>query len=82
MTLYTDGLPEARNAAGELLGFARVAELVAAHSGARALAEAAVQFGQEDDVTVLRICHAGRGVGHIADGLAAAGATDISAERT
>jgi serine phosphatase RsbU (regulator of sigma subunit) len=59
LTLYTDGLPEARNAAGELFGFARVAELIAANSGAGALAEAAVRFGQEDDVTVLSICHAG-----------------------
>ncbi len=59
LTLYTDGLPEARNVAGELFGFARVTQLVAANAGAATLAEAAVQFGQEDDVTVLSICHAG-----------------------
>jgi serine phosphatase RsbU (regulator of sigma subunit) len=64
LTLYTDGLPEARNAAGELFGFARVAELVAGDPDAGAMAAAAVRFGQEDDVTVLSLCHAGgRGAG-------------------
>ncbi len=53
LTLYTDGLPEARNAAGELFGFTRVAEVLAALSDAHQIAEAAQQFGQEDDITVL-----------------------------
>ena len=59
LTLYTDGLVEARNAAGELFGFARVAELMAAGPDAGAAAEAAVRFGQEDDVTVLSLCYVG-----------------------
>ncbi len=53
--LYTDGLPEARNAAGELFGFERVRALMAADSDPNAVAEAAAQFGQEDDVTVVRL---------------------------
>jgi len=71
LTLYTDGLPEARNAAGELFGFARVAELVAAEPGAGAIAEAAVRFGQEDDVTVLSLCHRGGRASRVVAGLAA-----------
>jgi hypothetical protein len=53
LTLYTDGLLEARNATGELFGFARVAELVAAQGDARDAADAAIRFGQDDDITVL-----------------------------
>jgi serine phosphatase RsbU (regulator of sigma subunit) len=51
--LYTDGLVEARNPDGELFGFSRLGGLVASGSDAQAAAEAAVAFGQEDDVTVL-----------------------------
>ncbi|MGB7135262.1 MAG: PP2C family protein-serine/threonine phosphatase, partial [Acidobacteriaceae bacterium] len=72
LTLYTDGLPEARNAAGELFGFARVAELVLAHPNAGDIAEAAVRFGQDDDVTVLTLCHRGGGAARGVDGMAAA----------
>jgi serine phosphatase RsbU (regulator of sigma subunit) len=53
LTLYTDGLPEARNAAGELFGFERMQALVAAEQDAETVAAAAAQFGQDDDVTVL-----------------------------
>jgi hypothetical protein len=53
LTLYTDGLVEARNEQGEMFGFARVAALFAARPDAAAAAEAAVRFGQDDDVTVL-----------------------------
>lgn len=55
VVLYTDGLPEARNAEGELFGFERVRALLAADADAGAVAEAAAQFGQEDDVTVVRL---------------------------
>jgi serine phosphatase RsbU (regulator of sigma subunit) len=53
LTLYTDGLLEARNAAGELFGFTRVAELVAGTPDARDAAEFGIRFGQDDDITVL-----------------------------
>jgi serine phosphatase RsbU (regulator of sigma subunit) len=53
LTLYTDGLLEARNAAGELFGFRRVAELVAVTPDAREAAEFGIRFGQDDDITVL-----------------------------
>lgn len=55
LILYTDGLPEARNAAGELFGFTRMAKLAAGHGGADEIAAEAAHFGQEDDVTVLVI---------------------------
>jgi serine phosphatase RsbU (regulator of sigma subunit) len=53
LTLYTDGLVEARNEQGELFGFPRVAALFAGRPDAAAVAEAAVRLGQDDDVTVL-----------------------------
>ncbi len=55
VVLYTDGLPEARNAAGELFGFERLRRLLAEDADASAVAETAVRFGQEDDVTVVRL---------------------------
>jgi len=51
LTLMTDGVVEARNAHGELFGFERTAAL--AGSSAVLVAEAARNFGQEDDITVL-----------------------------
>jgi serine phosphatase RsbU (regulator of sigma subunit) len=59
LTLYTDGLVEARNEHGELFGFARVAALFAERPDAAAVAEAAVRFGQDDDVTVLSLSRVG-----------------------
>jgi serine phosphatase RsbU (regulator of sigma subunit) len=59
LTLYTDGLPEARNEAGELFGFARVAEFLLAKPDAAQIAEAAEHFGQEDDITVLTFAFGG-----------------------
>jgi len=53
LTLVTDGVPEARNKAGELLGFERTAAL--AKGSAAAVAERAQEFGQTDDITVLTI---------------------------
>jgi serine phosphatase RsbU (regulator of sigma subunit) len=60
LTLYTDGLVEARNEQGELFGFARVAALFAQRPDASAAVEAAVRFGQDDDVTVVSLSHVGR----------------------
>ncbi|NYF52952.1 PP2C family protein-serine/threonine phosphatase [Tunturiibacter gelidoferens] len=55
LTLYTDGLLEARNLDGELFGFDRLQQLVATSPDAKQATEAAVDFGQEDDLTVLTI---------------------------
>lgn len=51
--LYTDGLLEARNAKGESFSFERLGALIAASPDAAKAAEAAVNFGQDDDITVL-----------------------------
>lgn len=53
--LYTDGLTEARNKNGELFGEERLAKLFAAWPTALQAAEAAIQFGQDDDVTVVSL---------------------------
>jgi serine phosphatase RsbU (regulator of sigma subunit) len=53
LTLLTDGVVEARNASGELYGFERTAA-ISSHS-AEAIADAAQQFGQDDDITVLTL---------------------------
>ena len=55
LTLYTDGLLEARDSKGELFGFERLAELVGITAAAEDAAAAGVQFGQEDDITVLTV---------------------------
>lgn len=56
VTLLTDGVPEARNAAGELFGFDRVTAISAQR--AEEVAKAAQAFGQEDDITVLTVAFA------------------------
>ncbi|HWE86940.1 MAG TPA: SpoIIE family protein phosphatase [Terracidiphilus sp.] len=53
--LYTDGLLEARDEAGELFGFTRLAKLFAGRPSAEEAAYAAVEFGQDDDITVVMI---------------------------
>jgi hypothetical protein len=57
LTLYTDGLLEARNGNGELFGFARIAAI--AGQSAEAIANAAQMFGQDDDITVLTLARVG-----------------------
>jgi len=52
-TLYTDGLLEARNASGEVFSFQRLDALFATRPNAGQATDAAVEFGQEDDITVL-----------------------------
>lgn len=52
-TLYTDGLLEARGQNGELFGFDRLHTLLATRPDAAHATEAAVNFGQNDDITVL-----------------------------
>ena len=53
LTFLSDGVVEARNAAGELFGFNRAQEI--SRQPAAQIAEAAARFGQEDDITVLTI---------------------------
>jgi len=53
--LYTDGLLEARNHAGELYGFDRLESLFDTRPTAAEASDAAVSFGQDDDITVLML---------------------------
>jgi sigma-B regulation protein RsbU (phosphoserine phosphatase) len=53
LTLLSDGVLEARNEAGELLGFDRMRTL--SIQPAAQIAAAAQAFGQEDDITVLTL---------------------------
>ena len=53
LTFLSDGVVEARAPGGELFGFERTREISA--RPAEEIAAAAQQFGQEDDITVLRI---------------------------
>ena len=55
MSFYTDGLLEARNSSGELYGFDRLYTLLADRPTAQQATEAAIQFGQDDDITVLTL---------------------------
>ena len=55
LTLYTDGVPEARCKKGELYGFERTRALLSNSFSAESVAQAAREFGQEDDITVLTI---------------------------
>ena len=59
--LYTDGLLEARNASGELFSFQRVDALFATRPNAAEASDAAVSFGQDDDITVLTLTRVGLG---------------------
>jgi serine phosphatase RsbU (regulator of sigma subunit) len=49
----TDGVLEARNGAGELLGFDRLAEISSLPP--EAIVEAAIAHGQDDDITVVGV---------------------------
>jgi sigma-B regulation protein RsbU (phosphoserine phosphatase) len=53
LTLLSDGVVEARDPTGELFGFERTQAL--SNVSAFAIAAAAQQFGQEDDITVLTL---------------------------
>jgi serine phosphatase RsbU (regulator of sigma subunit) len=53
--IYTDGLLEARNPSGELYGFDRLQALFNSGVDAAGATEAAVEFGQDDDITVLTL---------------------------
>ena len=53
LTFYSDGVIEAQNKMGELFGFDRAKEI--SMKPAAAIAKTAVEFGQEDDITVVTI---------------------------
>ncbi len=55
VVLLTDGVAEARDKGGALFGFPRVESLLRGGVGALAVAEAARQHGQNDDITVISI---------------------------
>lgn len=57
IVFLTDGVVEARNANGELLGFEKMAAL--ATKTASETADAAQRWGQEDDITVLSVIRIG-----------------------
>jgi hypothetical protein len=59
--LYTDGLLEARAANGEIFSFERLDALFATAPDAAKASDAAVDFGQEDDITVLTLTRLVRG---------------------
>ncbi|HEX3891314.1 MAG TPA: SpoIIE family protein phosphatase [Terracidiphilus sp.] len=59
--LYTDGLLEARSASGEIFSFDRLDSLFATRPDAAHATEAAVDFGQDDDITVLTLTRLVRG---------------------
>jgi serine phosphatase RsbU (regulator of sigma subunit) len=53
IVLLSDGVLEAQSSSGELLGFERLAALTT--QPALAIADAAREFGQEDDITVVTV---------------------------
>jgi hypothetical protein len=55
VSIYTDGVLEAQNEAGELFGFERCEALMRRRPTVQEIAEAAKAFGQEDDITVVKI---------------------------
>jgi serine phosphatase RsbU (regulator of sigma subunit) len=62
LTLYTDGLLEARKPTGELFGFDRLQQLMAASPTAESAVQTAVAFGQDDDITVLTLTRLAVGI--------------------
>lgn len=55
LMLMSDGIAEAQDEHGSLFGFERIDEMLRNPTTAAALATAAQNFGQEDDILVLRI---------------------------
>jgi hypothetical protein len=62
LTLYTDGLLEARNATGDIFSFERLRALIATQPDAKQATDAAVAFGQDDDITVITLTRLAPGV--------------------
>jgi serine phosphatase RsbU (regulator of sigma subunit) len=55
MVLLTDGIAEAIDASGQLFGFDRVHGLLQGRPSASEVADAAQEFGQEDDISVISV---------------------------
>ncbi len=55
LVLMSDGIVEAQDAHGQLLGFERIEELLKNKNNAGEIAKAAQDFGQEDDILVLQV---------------------------
>jgi serine phosphatase RsbU (regulator of sigma subunit) len=55
LLLMSDGIAEATDLNGNLLGFERVLDLLCNSATAAAIATAAQNFGQEDDISVISI---------------------------
>jgi hypothetical protein len=55
LILMSDGIVEAQDAHGNLLGFDRITELLKSSTTAADIATAAQNFGQEDDILVLQV---------------------------
>jgi hypothetical protein len=65
LMLMTDGVVEAQKAEGPLFGFDRIAAMLQAGADAAGLAQAAQEFGQEDDITVLTLTLSPLGAVHV-----------------
>ena len=63
LTLMTDGVVEARASGGELLGFDRVMAMTT--QSADSIVQAAQDFGQDDDITVMTLRLAPAGIAQI-----------------
>lgn len=55
LVLISDGVVEAQNARGDLLGFDRIRTLVSKRASAVEIADTAQAYGQQDDISVLSI---------------------------
>jgi hypothetical protein len=55
LLMMTDGVAEAQDAQGQLFGFDRIARMAQQTVSAAKMAAAAQTFGQQDDITVLRV---------------------------
>jgi hypothetical protein len=62
LTLFTDGLLEARKPTGELFGFDRLNHLMGTAPDAAQAVQTAVAFGQDDDITVLTLTRLATGI--------------------
>jgi hypothetical protein len=60
-SLFTDGLLEARSPSGEIFSFDRLKSLFATKPTATEATQAAVAFGQDDDITVLTLTRLEKG---------------------
>ena len=60
LLLFSDGVVEARKQSGELFGFDRMHNL--SNQTAFFIADAAKDFGQEDDITVVTVRRVAQGV--------------------